>query len=185
LSETYPWRGGRRKVMTENSEEETLNALTSVKKSMDVFNKSLSESLRKLEEGIFRISSLGEAHIMLIVTLMDVLGVPEDQRPQLTFPSAPIEAVSSAERSEAIVSGILRIVIKSLSKRCGDISKALIASKEQINVTIGNFDTYEMEVLAGMLTKDPQRYLDSDEIVAYREKIKRWHQQLKEAFERP
>ncbi len=171
--------------MTENSEEEALKALTSVKKSMDVLNRNLSESLRKLEEGIFRISSLGEAHIKLIVTLMDVLGVPEDQRPPLAFPSAPIEAVSFAERSEATVSGILRIVIKSLSKPCGEISKALIAAKEQINVTIGNFDTYEMEVLAGMLTKDPERYLGSDEIGAYREKIQRWHRQLKDAFEKP
>jgi hypothetical protein len=180
-----PWRGGWRKGMTESSEEETLKALTSVKKSMDVLNRNLLETLRKLEEGIFRISSLGEAHIKLIVTLMDVLGVPEDQRPALAFPSAPIEVVSSAERSEATISGILRIVIKSLSKRCGEISKALISTKEQINVTIGNFDTFEMEVLAKMLTKDPERYLDPDEIVAYREKIERWHRQLKEAFEKP
>jgi hypothetical protein len=171
--------------MAENTEEDTLKALASVKKSMEVLNKNLSEALRKLEEGIFRISSLGEVHIKLIMTLMDVLGVPEDQRPALDFPSAPIEAVSFAERSEALVSGMLRIVIKSLTKPCIEISKALIAAKEKINVEIGNFDTYEMEVLARMLTKDPERYLDPDEQAAYREKIKKWHQQLKEAFERP
>jgi hypothetical protein len=171
--------------MTENPEEETLKALASVKKSMEALNKNLSESLRKLEEGIFRISALGEVHIKLITTLMDVLGVPEDQRPLLAFPSAPIEAVSFAERSEATVSGILRIIIKSLEKPCGEISKALTAAKEEISVTIGNFNTYEMEVLARMLTKDPKRYLDPDERLAYREKIKKWHQQLKEAFEKP
>jgi hypothetical protein len=36
-----------------------------------------------------------------------------------------------------------------------------------------------------MQTKDPERYLGPDEQVAYREKIRKWHQQLKEAFERP
>jgi hypothetical protein len=171
--------------MWENSEEETLKALASVKRSMQALNKNLSKSLRVLEESIFRISALGELHIKVITTLMDVLGVPEDQRPLLDFPPAPIEAVSSAERSEAIVGGILRIVIRSLTKPCIDISKALVEAKEEINVAIGNFNTYEMEILARMLTKDPERYLGPDEQVAYREKIRKWHQQLKEAFERP
>lgn len=171
--------------MWENSEEETLKALASVKRSMQVLNKNLSKSLRVLEESIFRISALGELHIKLITTLMDVLGVPEDQRPLLDFPPAPIEAVSSAERSEAIVGGMLRIVIMSLTKPCKEISKALVEAKENINTAIGNFNTYEMEVLARMLTKDPERYLGPDEQVAYREKIRKWHQQLKEAFERP
>ena len=171
--------------MVEESSEETLEALASVKKSMEVLNRNLSEALQRLEEAILRVSSIGEVHIKLITTLMDVLSVPEDQRPALDFPSAPIEATSLAERSEAIVSGILRIVIKSLTKPCIEISKSLIAAKEKINVAIGNFDTYEMEVLARMLTKDPERYLDSEEQIAYREKIRKWHQQLKEAFERP
>lgn len=171
--------------MWENSEEETLKALASVKRSMQVLNKNLSKSLRVLEESIFRISALGELHIKLITTLMDVLGVPEDQRPLLDFPPAPIEVVSSAERSEAIVGGMLRIVIRSLTKPCIEISKALVEAKEEINVAIGNFNTYEMEILARMLTKDPERYLGPDEQVAYREKIRKWHQQLKEAFERP
>jgi hypothetical protein len=174
-----------KKEMSENPEEETLKALASLKKSMVVLNKHLSESLRKLEESIFRISALGEVHIKLITTLMDILGVPEDQRPPLDFPPAPIEAVSFTERSEAVVSGMLHMVIKSLTKPCIEISKALIDAKEKINAAIGNFNTYEMEVLARMLTKDPERYLDSDEQVAYREKIRKWHQQLKEAFERP
>jgi hypothetical protein len=170
--------------MPENSEDETLKATASVKKSMRVLNKSLSESLRKLEQSIFQISALGEAHIKLITTLMDVLGVPEEQRPLLDFPPAPIETVSLAERSEAVVSGILRSVIKSLTKPCIEISKALIDAKEKINATIGNFNTYEMEILSRMLSKDPERYLDPDEQAAYRDKIRKWHQQLKEAFEK-
>lgn len=174
-----------RKEMPENSEGETLKAMASVKKSMRVLNKSLSESLRKLEESIFRISALGEVHIKLITTLMDVLGVPEEQRPVLDFPPAPIEAVSLAERSEAVTSGILRTVIRSLTKPCAEISKALIDAKEKINEAIGNFNTYEIEILARMLTKDPERYLDLDEQAAYRDKIRKWHQQLKDAFERP
>jgi hypothetical protein len=168
----------------ENPEEETLKALASVRKSIAGLSKHLSESLRKLEEAIFRISALGEIHIKLITTLMDVLGVPEDQRPSLDFPPAPIEAVSSAERTEATVSGMLHQVIQSLPKSCIEISKALIDAKEKINASIGNFSTYEMEILARMLTKDPERYLDPDEQVAYREKIKKWRQQLKEAYER-
>jgi hypothetical protein len=36
-----------------------------------------------------------------------------------------------------------------------------------------------------MLTKDPERYLDLDEQAAYRDKIRKWHQQLKDAFEKP
>jgi len=170
--------------MPQNSEE-TLKAIASVKKSMRALNKSLSETLRKLEESIFRISALGEDHIKLITTLMDVLGVPEEQRPSLDFPPAPIEAVSLAERSEAVTSGILRTVIRSLTKPCIEISRALIDAKEKINASIGNFNTYEMEILARMLTKDPERYLDLDEQAAYRDKIRKWHQQLKDAFEKP
>ena len=173
------------KEMPENSEDETQRAVASVKKSIRVLNKSLTTSLRKLEESIFQISALGEAHIKLITTLMDVLGVPEEQRPTLDFPAAPIEAVSLAERSEAVTSGILRTVIESLTKPCAEISKALIDAKEKINASIGNFNTYEMEILARMLNKDPERYLDLDEQAAYRDKIRKWHQQLKDAFERP
>jgi hypothetical protein len=169
----------------ETTDKGTFEALASLKKSMEALNKNLSNALGRLEEAILRISSLGEVHIKLITTLMDVLSVPEDQRPALDFPPAPIEATSLAERSEAIVSGILRVVIKSLTKPSNEISKALLAAKEKINMAIGNFDTYEMEVLARMLTKDPERYLDSEEQIAYREKIRKWHQQLKEAFERP
>jgi hypothetical protein len=171
--------------MADSSEEGILETLASVKKSMEVLSRNLSEALRKLEEAVLRISSLGEVHIRLITTLMDILSVPEDQRPALDFPSAPIEAASLSERSEAIVSGLLRIIIKSLTRPCGEISKALIAAKDRINVAIGNFDTYEMEILARMLTKDPERYLDSEEQIAYRDKIRKWHRQLKEAFERP
>jgi hypothetical protein len=173
----------RGKEMPENPEDETLKALSSVRKSMRVLNKSLSQSLEKLEESILQISALGEAHIKLITTLMDVFGVPEEQRPALDFPPAPIEAVSLAERSEAVTSGMLRPVIKSLTKPCIEISKALIDAKEKINASIGNFNTYEMEILARMLSKDPERYLDLDEQAAYRDKIRKWHQQLKDAFE--
>ncbi len=171
--------------MPENTEDETTKAVASVKKSMRALNKSLSESLRRLEESIFQISALGEAHIKLITTLMDVLGVPEEQRPALDFPPAPIEVVSLAERSEAVTSGILRPLVRSLTKPCIEISRALIDAKEKINSTIGNFNTYEMEILARMISKDPERYLDLDEQAAYREKIRKWHQQLKDAFERP
>jgi len=171
--------------MPGNTDDETLKAIYSVKNSMRVLNKSLLGSLRKLEESVFQISALGEAHIKLITTLMDVLGVPEEQRPPLDFPTAPIEEVSLAERSEVVASGILRAVIRSLTRPCIEISKALIDAKEKINTTIGNFNTYEMEILARMLTKDPERYLDLDEQAAYRDKIRKWHQQLKDAFERP
>ncbi|WXG43338.1 MAG: hypothetical protein WED04_04740 [Promethearchaeati archaeon SRVP18_Atabeyarchaeia-1] len=170
--------------MTRNQEDETLRVLTSVKKSMEGMNRNLSKSLRILEEAIIRISALGESHIKLIMTLMDILGVPEDQRPPLDFPSSPTEELLFAERSEVLASGILRTVIKSLRSTSIEISKALTSAKEEINKRIGNFDTYEMEILARMLTKDPERYLDLDEQVAYREKIRKWHRQLKEAFEK-
>jgi len=171
--------------MPQSTEEETLKAMASVRQSMRVLNKSLSESLRKLEESIIRISALGEAHIKLITTLMDVLGVPEEQRPALDFPPAPIEVISLAERSEAVTSGILRTVIRSLTRPSIEISRALNDAIEKINASIGNFSTYEMEILARMLTKDPERYLDPDEQAAYRDKIRKWHQQLKDTFEKP
>jgi len=167
-----------------STDEETYKMLASIKNSLEALNRNLAESLRKLEEGIIRISALGEVHIKLAVTLMDVLGIPEETRPALEFPPAPIGAVISAERSESVVSGYLRTIVKSLTKPCGEIAGALTATKEQINKTIGNFDTYEMEILAKQLKKDPNRLLDADERVAYRGKIRKWHQQLKEAFEK-
>ena len=171
--------------MTTNSEEDNLRVLNSIKKSLATLNKSLSESLRRLEEAIIRISALGEVHIKLAKTLMDVLGIPEEVRPTLDFPVAPVEPVESAERVESVVSGLLRGMVMSLTKSCGDISKAIVASKQEINKLIGNFDTYEMEILARELKKSPDRVLDPDERLAYREKIRKWHRQLIEAFEKP
>jgi hypothetical protein len=170
--------------MGDTLEEERLSALNSIKKSIATLNKSLSESLRRLEEAIFQISAVGEVHIKLAKTLMDVLGIPEETRPTLDFPPAPVGPVESAEKAETIVSGLLREMVMSLAKTCGAIAKAITASKEEINKMVGNFDTYEMEILARELRKWPERTLDPNEQVAYREKIRKWHKQLVEAFEK-
>nr|MDO8134559.1 hypothetical protein [Candidatus Njordarchaeum guaymaensis] len=171
--------------MAVGSEEDISRTLDSIKKSLAALNKSLSYSLRRLEEAIFRISALGEVHIKLAKTLMDVLGIPEEVRPSLAFPPAPVEPVESVERAESVVSGLLRGIVMSLTKSCGEIAKAMTASKQEINKLIGNFDAYEMEVLAKQLGKWPERVLDPDERIAYREKIRKWHRQLIEAFEKP
>jgi len=171
-------------IMAANSEEDTLRTLNSIKKSIATLNKSLSASLRRLEQAIFQISALGEVHIKLAKTLMDVLGIPEETRPTLDFPPAPIEPVESAEKAESIISGLLRGIVMSLTKPCGEIAKAIAASKQEINKMVGNFDTYEMEILARELRKWPERVLDPNEQVAYREKIRKWHKQLVEAFQK-
>jgi len=172
-------------TMTVDSEDDTLRMLNSIKKSLAALNKGLSDSLRRLEEAIFRISALGEVHIKLAKTLMDVLGIPEEVRPPLDFPPAPVEPVESAERAESMISGLLRGIVMRLAKPCGEIANAITASKQEINKLVGNFDTYEMEILARELRKWPERILDSAEQVAYREKIRKWHKQLIEAFEKP
>jgi hypothetical protein len=171
--------------MEGSSADEILKTLTSIEESLRRLNSNLSESLQKLQEAIVRISSLGEIHIKLAVSIMDILGIPQEERPSLDFPAAPIEAVESQERAEAKVSGLLRPIVKSLLKPCGEIAKAIIASKEEINRSIGNFDTYELEILARELNKEPKRELDSDERIAYREKIRVWHRGLRVAFEKP
>jgi hypothetical protein len=171
--------------MTANAEKGNLKMLNSIKKSLATLNRDLQETLRRLEDAVFRVSALGEVHLKLAVTLMDVLGIPQEGRPQLDFPTAPVESVESAGRVESIISGLLRGIIMSLRKPCGEIAKAISASKREINEQVGNFDTQEMEALAKELGKTPNRNLDPDEQTAYREKIRKWHKKLTESFEKP
>jgi hypothetical protein len=171
--------------MTSNSEDDNLKILNSIKKSLATLDKNLSESLRRLEDAVFRISALGEVHLKLAVTLMDVLGIPQEGRPQLEFPAAPVESVESVARVESIINGLLRGIIISLRRSCGEIAKAILASMKEINEQVGNFDTQEMEAVANTLRKTPDRMLSPDEQTEYREKVRKWHRELTEAFEKP
>jgi hypothetical protein len=173
---------GEKQIMTLDSEGRALRTLTSIQKSFDKLNEKLFEALARLDEATTRISALGEIHFKLAKTIMEILGIPEDLGPPLTYLPAPMGAISSAERAESMASGLLRPIIKSLRKSCGDIARAINASKNDILKETGNFDFTEMEILAREFGKNPDRVLSSDEQEAFRNKIREWTLHLRDAF---
>jgi len=168
----------------QDSEGRALKTLTSIEASFEKLNKNVAEALARLDEATIRISALNEIHIKLARTIMRVLNIPEQEELPPDFLPASPGAIWSAERAGALASGILRPIVRSLQKPCGEISKAIIASKESILEATRNFDTYEMEVMAKELNKDPDRILDAEEQEAYRQKIKTWNEQLKKTLEK-
>jgi len=167
--------------MAPESEESALETLTSIQRSFDMLNEKFLEALARLDEATTRISALGEIHLRLARTIMDVLGIPEDLGSASTL-QEPVDAISAASRTETIASGLLRPIIRSLRKPCGEISRAINASKEEILRITGNFDSTEMEILARELCKDPERILGSDEQEAFRNKIREWTLRLRDAL---
>jgi len=167
--------------MAPNSEESALETLTSIQRSFDILNEKFLEALARLDEATTRISALGEIHLRLAKTIMDVLGIPEDLGSTSAL-QGPTVAISAAGRAESVASGLLRPIIRSLGKSCGDISQAINASKEEILKLTGNFDSTEMEILAREFCKDPERILGSDEQEAFRNKIREWTLRLKDAL---
>jgi hypothetical protein len=168
--------------MTLDSGGRALRTLTSIQKSFDRLNDKILEVLARLDEATTRISALGEIHFKLAKTIMDVLGIPEDLRPPLTYLPGSVGAISSAGRGESMASGLLRPIIKSLRKPCGDIAQAIKHSKDEILKVSSAFDFTEMEILAREFCKDPARVLGSDEQEAFRNKIREWTLHLKEAI---
>ncbi len=168
--------------MTLDSEGRALRTLTSIQKSFEKLNEKLLEALTRLDEATTRITALGEIHFKLAKTIMDVLGIPEELSPPLAYLPGTVGAVSSAERAESMASGLLRPIIKSLRKPCGDIAQAINASKEEIIKVSSDFDFTEMEILAREFSKDPARVLGSDEQEAFRNKIREWTLHLKDAI---
>jgi hypothetical protein len=164
-----------------DSEESALRILASMQRSLDKLNEKSLEALARLDEATTRISALGEIHIRFAKTIMDVLGIPEDIGTPSTF-SGPMGAISSAQRAESMASGLLRPIIRSLTKPCGEIAQALNASKEEILGVTSNFDFTEMEILAREFRKEPDRILGSDEQEAFRNKIREWNLHLRDAL---
>jgi hypothetical protein len=162
-------------------EESALKTLTSIQRSFDRLNEKFLEALARLDEATTRISALSEIHIRLAKTIMDVLGIPEELGSPSAF-SGPMGAISSAQRAESMASGLLRPIIKSLRKKCGDIAQAINASKEEILKVTSNFDFTEMEILGREFRKDPDRVLGSDEQEAFRSKIREWTLHLEDAL---
>jgi DNA-binding SARP family transcriptional activator len=167
--------------MSGDSENSILKTVASIQRSFDGLNVKLLEALARLDEATTRISALSEIHVRLTKTIMDVLGIPEELGSPLAF-SAPMEAITSAQRDESRASGLLRPIIKSLRKSCGDIAHAINTSKEEILKVTGSFDFTEMEILAREFQKDPDRFLGSDEQEAFRNKIREWTLHLKDAL---
>lgn len=168
--------------MTLDSEGRTLRTLASIQKSFDRLNEKLLEALARLDEATTRISALGEIHFKLAKTVMDILGISEELGSPLAYLPGPMGAISSAERAELMTSGLLRPIIKSLRKSCGDIAQVINASRNDILKVTGNFDFTEMEILAREFCKDPDRVLSSDEQEAFRNKIREWALHLRDAF---
>ena len=168
-------------IMVENSEESALEILASIQKSFDALNDKFLEALARLDEATTRISALSEIHLRLARTIMDVLGIPEDLG-SATALQGPMVAISSAGRAESIASGLLRPIIRSLGKPCGEITRAINASREEILKLTGNFDFTEMDILAREFSKDPDRILGSDEQVAFRNKIREWTLRLRDVL---
>lgn len=168
-------------IMAADSEESPLKILTSIQKSFDLLNEKFLEALARLDEATTRISALGEIHLRLARTIMDVLGIPEDLGSASNF-QGPMIAISSAQRIESITSGLLSPIIRNLGKPCRDISQAINVSKEEILKLTGSFDITEMDILAREFGKDPGRVLGSDEQEAFRNKIREWNHRLKDAL---
>nr|MDO8134558.1 hypothetical protein [Candidatus Njordarchaeum guaymaensis] len=169
--------------MAEYQEGWTLKILSSIEKSFERLNKNLAEALARLDEATARISGLNEIHIKLAKTIMKVLNIPEQEELPTDFLPAPPGAIWSAERAETLANGFLRPIVRSLQKPCGEIAKAVTVSRDEILEATRNFDTYEMDVLAKQLNKEPDRLLDTEEQEAYRRKIKSWTQQLRDTLE--
>jgi hypothetical protein len=169
--------------MVSNSEITIGKVLRSIEASFEALNKSVAEALARINEATTRISALNEIHVKLARTIMTVLNIPQESELPTELLPAPVGAISSAERAQSLASGFLRPIIRSLTKPCAEIAKAIAISKEEINKMVGNFDTYEMEVLAKELNKKPDRVLDSDEQISYRQKVKTWTEQLREKLE--
>jgi hypothetical protein len=167
--------------MSGNSKGTALKTLASVKRSSDKINERILEALARLDEATTRITALGEIHIRLAKTIMDVLGIPQEAGPPLAF-QEPMGAISSAQRAVTIASGLLRPIIRSIRETCGNIAQAINASKEEILKVTSDFDFTEMEILAREFGKDSDRVLGSDEQEAFRNKIKEWTYRLKNAL---
>ena len=167
--------------MAPESEESALQTLMSIQRYFDMLNEKFLEALARLDEATTRISALGEIHLKLAKTIMDVLGIPEDLDSAPTL-QEPMDAIAFAGRAESIASGLLRPIIRSLRNSCGDISRAINASKEEIFKVAGNFDSIEMDILARELCKDPERTLSSDEQEAFRNQIREWTLRLRDAL---
>lgn len=168
--------------MAADSAGRALRTLASIERSFERINEKLLEALARLDEATTRISALGEIHLKLAKTIMDILGISEELDSPLTFLTGPVGAISSAQRTESMASGLLRPIIRSLGKPCRDIAQAIKASKEEILRATDNFDLTEMEILARELCKDPDRVLGSDEQDAFRHKIREWTHHLKDVF---
>jgi len=156
--------------------------LARMQRSFETLSKNFAEALARLDAATIRISALGEIHFGLAETLMNAFGFPEEGLYTLTGYPRQIEAISSAETTVVNVSGLFRPMIMSLRKPCGEIAEAIRATKDKAVEVSNNLDTKEMEAVARKLNKSPNRLLDPDEQVAYRNKMNEWSQQLKDAI---
>ncbi|WXG43339.1 MAG: hypothetical protein WED04_04745 [Promethearchaeati archaeon SRVP18_Atabeyarchaeia-1] len=168
--------------MVVESEGRTLKTLASMRRSFDRINEKLLEALARLDEATARILALSEIHSRLAETIMDILGIPEELGSSLTSLPEQLGAISGAARAETMASGLLRPIIRSLRKPCGDIARAINSSKEEILKATDHFDFAEMDILARDFSKSPDRFLSSDEQEALRNKIREWTLRLRNAF---
>nr|MDO8099210.1 hypothetical protein [Candidatus Njordarchaeota archaeon] len=171
--------------MAQDSESTARRVLSSIENSFEKLNKDVAEALARINEATTRISALNEIHIKLAKTIMMILNIPQENELPTDLLPAPVGAISSAERAQSLASGFLRPIVRSLRKPCAEIAKAITTSKKEISGVTGDFDTYEMEVLARELNKKPDRVLDLDEQESYKQKVKTWTEQLREKLEEP
>jgi hypothetical protein len=168
--------------MTLDSEGRVKKTLASIQRSFDVVNEKLLQALTRLDDATTRILALGEIHSKLAKTIMDVLGIPEQLDSALISLPDQIGAISSVERTEIMANGLLRPIVRVLSRPCGEIAEAIISSKDEILKLFGDFDSTEMEVLAREFSKDPARILSPEEQETFRNTIREWTLRLKDAF---